>query len=238
MRKTAGVATGLVACFCLFLAPSLAAGPVGVFMQFEVAPSPSVLAGMQEEVGRILDPLGLRFDWRLAAQNRGTELFDRVILLRFEGTCSASPAAHLAPGGRFVVEVGLPAVSWLPAGELGRVFDVSPGHVGIDTIDDPVGQITSSHHWTLIDGQWRRSSAPYRYVWPSELDLMARLAGLRLAARWAGWDKSPFDGTSTSQVAVYEKVSLPKPAGPGSGEAAVCGKMSPWRSTGSRWHMT
>jgi len=118
----------------------------------------------------------------------------------------ANAAAHLVPGGRFVVEVGLPAVSGLPAGELGRVFDVSPGHVGIDTIDDPVGQITSSHHWTLIDGQWRQSSAPYRYVWPSELDLMGRLAGFRLEHRWAGWDKSPFTAASTSQVAVYEKV--------------------------------
>jgi Methyltransferase domain len=116
-------------------------------------------------------------------------------------------AAHLAGGGRFVVEVGLPAVAGLPATELGRVFDVSPGHVGIDTIDDPVAQITSSHHWTLIDGQWRRSSAPYRYVWPSELDLMARIAGFRLEHRWAGWDKSPFTGSSTSQVAVYQKVS-------------------------------
>jgi SAM-dependent methyltransferase len=119
----------------------------------------------------------------------------------------ANAAAHLVPGGRFVVEVGLPAVSGLPAGEPGRVFDVSPGHVGIDTIDDPVGQITSSHHWTLIDGQWRRSSAPYRYVWPSELDLMGRLAGFRLEHRWAGWDKSPFTAASTSQVAVYEKVA-------------------------------
>ena len=117
----------------------------------------------------------------------------------------ANAAAHLAPGGRFVVEVGLPAVSGLPAGELGRVFDVSPGHVGIDTIDDPVGQITSSHHWTLIDGQWRQSSAPFRYVWPSELDLMGRLAGFRLEHRWAGWDKSPFTAASTSQVAVYRK---------------------------------
>ena len=114
-------------------------------------------------------------------------------------------AAHLAHGGRFVVEVGLPAIAGLPATELGRVFDVSPGHVGIDTIDDPVAQITSSHHWTLIDGQWRRSSAPYRYVWPSELDLMARIAGFRLEHRWAGWDKSPFTGSSTSQVAVYQK---------------------------------
>jgi SAM-dependent methyltransferase len=118
----------------------------------------------------------------------------------------ANAAAHLAPAGRFVVEVGLPAVAGLPATELGRVFDVSPGHVGIDTIDDPVAQISSSHHWTLIDGQWHQSSAPYRYVWPSELDLMGRLAGFRLEHRWAGWDKAPFTGTSTSQVAVYQKV--------------------------------
>jgi SAM-dependent methyltransferase len=114
-------------------------------------------------------------------------------------------AAHLGAGGRFVVEVGLPAVSGLAAGELGRVFDISPDHVGIDTIDDPVGQITSSHHWTLIDGQWRRGSAPYRYVWPSELDLMARLAGLRPEHRWAGWDRAPFTAASTSQVAVYRR---------------------------------
>jgi methyltransferase family protein len=119
----------------------------------------------------------------------------------------ANAAAHLAAGGRFVVEVGLPAVAGLPATELGRVFDVSPGHVGIDTVDDPVAQITSSHHWTLIDGQWRRSSAPYRYVWPSELDLMGRLAGFRLEHRWAGWDKAPFTAASTSQVAVYQKVT-------------------------------
>jgi Methyltransferase domain len=116
-------------------------------------------------------------------------------------------AAHLGAGGRFVVEVGLPAVSGLPASELGRVFDISPAHVGIDTIDDPVGQITSSHHWTLIDGQWVRGSAPYRYVWPSELDLMARLAGMRLEQRWAGWDRAPFTGASPSQVAVYRKAT-------------------------------
>jgi SAM-dependent methyltransferase len=116
-------------------------------------------------------------------------------------------AAHLAPGGRFVVEVGVPAALSLSGDEFGRVFDLSDGHVGIDTIDDPVGQVMSSHHWTLIDGQWRQGSAPYRYVWPSELDLMARIAGFRLEHRWAGWDKAPFTGTSTSQVAVYQKAT-------------------------------
>ena len=90
----------------------------------------------------------------------------------------ANAAAHLAPGGRFVVEVEVPSLTGLPSGERGRVFDLSSGHVGIDTHDDPVGQLLSSHHWTLIDGRWVQDSGQYRYVWPSELDLMARLAGL------------------------------------------------------------
>jgi SAM-dependent methyltransferase len=114
-------------------------------------------------------------------------------------------AAHLAPGGRFVVEVEVPSLVGLPSGERGRVFDLSPGHVGVDTHDDPVGQLLSSHHWTLIDGRWVQGSGQYRYVWPSELDLMARLAGLRLEDRWAGWDRSPFTADSVSQVAVYRK---------------------------------
>jgi SAM-dependent methyltransferase len=114
-------------------------------------------------------------------------------------------AAHLAPGGRFVVEVGVPSFADHASAAHGQVFDLSPGHVGIDTHDDPVGQIISSHHWTLIAGRWVRDSAPFRYVWPSELDLMARLAGLRLEHRWSGWDWSPFTAASTKQVAVYRK---------------------------------
>jgi SAM-dependent methyltransferase len=114
-------------------------------------------------------------------------------------------AAHLAPGGRFVVEVEVPSLVGFPPGERGRVFDLSPDHVGIDTHDDPVGQLLSSHHWTLIDGRWVQDCGQYRYVWPSELDLMARLAGLRLEHRWAGWNRSAFTADSASQVAVYRK---------------------------------
>jgi SAM-dependent methyltransferase len=117
----------------------------------------------------------------------------------------ANAAAHLAPGGRFVVEVEVPSIPHLPSAERGRVFDLSPGHVGIDTLDDPVGQLFSSHHWTLLDGRWVQGTGQFRYVWPSELDLMARLAGLRLEHRWAGWDRSPFTADSTSQVAVYQE---------------------------------
>jgi hypothetical protein len=119
----------------------------------------------------------------------------------------ANAAAHLATGGRFAVEVIVPQLRSVPQGERGRVFALSPDHVGIETFDDVAGQIAWSHHWMQVSGRLVRHSAPYRYVWPSELDLMARLAGFRLEYRWAGWDKSPFTSDSVSQVAVYEKVA-------------------------------
>jgi SAM-dependent methyltransferase len=114
-------------------------------------------------------------------------------------------AAHLVPGGRFVVEVGVPQLRRYPVGEPRRVSSIDADHVGIDTLDDLIGQIQSSHHWWTIAGRPLQHSAPYRYVWPSELDLMARVAGLRLEDRWAGWDRSPFTSESDSQVAVYQK---------------------------------
>jgi hypothetical protein len=114
-------------------------------------------------------------------------------------------AAHLEPGGCFVVEVGVPNPPQRPPGDLGRVFTMEDDRVGIDTYDDPVGQILSSHHWIEINGHLVHHSAAFRYVWPSELDLMARVAGLRLAQRWAGWRKESFTADSTNQVAVFEK---------------------------------
>jgi hypothetical protein len=114
-------------------------------------------------------------------------------------------AIHLEPRGCFVVEVVVPQVRLLPPGEAGRVFAMEPDHVGIETFDDLAGQITWCHHWTALDGRLLRHSAPYRYVWPSELDLMARVAGLRRRDRWAGWAKEPFTSASTNVVAVFEK---------------------------------
>jgi len=112
-------------------------------------------------------------------------------------------AAHLAPGGRFVVEVIVPQLRRLPAGEVARVFISEPDHVGIETFDDPVGQIAWSHHWTSVEGRLVHHAAPYRYVWPSELDLMAELAGLRLEERWADWHRRPFTAESQQQVVVF-----------------------------------
>ncbi|NNE12488.1 MAG: class I SAM-dependent methyltransferase [Ilumatobacter sp.] len=112
-------------------------------------------------------------------------------------------AAHLAPGGRFAVEVAVPRVGGTESVERRRVFTMSDEHVGIETFDDPVGQISSSHHWLNADGRLVRRSAPYRYVYPPELDLMAQLAGLELEHRWAGWDRSEFTADSTSHVSVW-----------------------------------
>jgi SAM-dependent methyltransferase len=114
-------------------------------------------------------------------------------------------AAHLEPGGVFVVEVVVPQLRRLPPGELGRVFTLEDDHVGIETFDDVDAQLSWSHHWMQVGDRFVRHTAPYRYVWPAELDLMAQLAGLRLRHRWSGWDRAPFAGDSPSQVAVYEK---------------------------------
>jgi SAM-dependent methyltransferase len=117
----------------------------------------------------------------------------------------ANAAAHLEPGGCFVVEVLVPQLRHVPPGAVGRVFTLDADHVGIETFDDLVGQIARSHHWMEVGGRLVRHSAPYRYVWPSELDLMGRMAGLRLRERWAGWDRAPFTSESVQQVAVFEK---------------------------------
>jgi SAM-dependent methyltransferase len=119
----------------------------------------------------------------------------------------ANAAAHLRRGGCFVVEVVVPQLRRLPPGEAGRVFTLAADHVGIETFDDMVGQVSWSHHWIDVDGRMVRHSAPYRYVWPAELDLMGRLAGFRLRDRWAGWDRAPFTSDSLSQIAVFEKLT-------------------------------
>jgi len=110
----------------------------------------------------------------------------------------ANAAAHLEPGGCFVVEVGVPSTARL------EVFDLSESHVGIDEFE-PATQHLVSHHFNLVDGRWTRLSIPFRSVSPGEFDLMARLAGLELRERWTDWDRSPFTAESTRHVSVWEK---------------------------------
>lgn len=118
--------------------------------------------------------------------------------------CFRNVAAHLEPGGCFVVELIVPDLQWLPPGELTRTFRFSDDHIGIDEFD-VANQRLTSHHWRLRDGRWERFSVPFRYIWPAELDLMAELAGMRLRERWASWKREPFTSDSRKHVSVWEK---------------------------------
>jgi SAM-dependent methyltransferase len=118
--------------------------------------------------------------------------------------CFRNVAAHLEPGGCFVIEVVIPELQRLPPGETVRAFTVTPTHLGFDEIDVAT-QILVSHHYWVVDGRLETFSAPYRYVWPSELDLMARLAGLTLRERWTDWNREPFTRDSRKHVSVWEK---------------------------------
>jgi SAM-dependent methyltransferase len=118
----------------------------------------------------------------------------------------SNAAAHLVPGGRFVVELMVPQLGRAAPPEMARVFRLDSDHVGIETFDDLAGQVAWSHHWMEVDGRLVRHSAPYRYIWPSELLLMAKLTGFELEDRWGGWDRSPFTSESGNQVAVFVKM--------------------------------
>ncbi len=119
--------------------------------------------------------------------------------------CFANAAAHLEAGGRFLIENVVPDLRRLPPGEDARVFSHSPGYVGYDRYVDLVAQQAVSHHFFADGPGVREFRSPFRFVWPSELDLMARLAGMSLRHRWAAWDRSPFTGESASHISVWEK---------------------------------
>ncbi|WP_392545359.1 class I SAM-dependent DNA methyltransferase [Oryzobacter telluris] len=119
--------------------------------------------------------------------------------------CFRNAARHLGPGGRFLVEIGVPSLRRLPPGQTAVPFDVSDGHLGVDTYD-LVGQQGTSHHWTREeDGRFRYGVHHYRYVWPEECDLMAQLAGLEPESRWSTWQGDPFTGDSESHVSVWRR---------------------------------
>ena len=118
--------------------------------------------------------------------------------------CFRNVAAHLAPGGCFVIEVGVPGLRRLPPGETLRAFHLSETRWGIDEYDVATQGLTS-HHLEIVDGSLERLSIPFRYAWPAELDLMAELAGMGLRERWAGWKREPFTSESRMHVSVWEK---------------------------------
>ncbi|GHE50333.1 methyltransferase [Streptomyces cellulosae] len=120
--------------------------------------------------------------------------------------CFRNAARHLRPGGRFVIELGVPPLRFLPPGQVAVPFDVSERHLGFDTVDT-VEQLLVSHHFTRDgeDGRYRRGASRHRYAWPAELDLMARIAGLQLERRVADWDGSPFTQESPKHISVWRK---------------------------------
>jgi hypothetical protein len=118
--------------------------------------------------------------------------------------CFRNVAAHLEVGGSFVIEVGVPDLQRLPFGETVRPFTVTPKNLGFDEYDIAT-QGLISHHYRLEDGQLHAFSVRFRYVWPAELDLMARIAGMRLRERWGDWQGSPFTRESTKHISVWQK---------------------------------
>jgi SAM-dependent methyltransferase len=119
--------------------------------------------------------------------------------------CFRNVATHLEPGGCFVIEVGIPELQRLPPGETFRVFHMNETSWGIDEYD-VANQGLISHHFEAVDGKLERNSVPFRYTWPSELDLMAELAGMSLRERWSGWRREPFTSDSRKHVSVWEKL--------------------------------
>ena len=120
--------------------------------------------------------------------------------------CFRNAAAHLAPGGRFVIETQLPQIQRLPFGETRIAFAADADHFGVDEIDVASQSYTSHHVWLKEDGP-SHVSVPFRYAWPAEMDLMARLAGMELEHRWADWDRAPFDRYSRKHISVWTKTS-------------------------------
>lgn len=121
-------------------------------------------------------------------------------------------ATHLRPGGLFLVEVGLPDLRRLPPGQDTVPFAVEPGtrgsgYVGFDRYDIVTQEFTSNHITVAPDGKGQFRSIPFRFAWPAELDLMARIAGMRVKYRWAGWDRSTLTSESTTHVSVWEKAA-------------------------------
>jgi SAM-dependent methyltransferase len=174
--------------------------------------SPDMVAQLQAKPGT--DDIGVTIGDFASSRVGGT--FKLVYLVRNtimnlttqdeQIACFQNVAAHLEPGGCFLIEVGVPGLQRLPPGETVRAFIMTPTHLGFEEYDVAT-QIAFSHHYWVVDGQLETLSAPFRYVWPSELDLMARLAGMTLRERWSDWTRQPFTSDSRNHVSVWEKTA-------------------------------
>ncbi|HJQ42573.1 MAG TPA: class I SAM-dependent methyltransferase [Jatrophihabitantaceae bacterium] len=127
---------------------------------------------------------------------------------REQVACFRNAAAHLEPGGRFVLEVMVPDLQRLPFGETIRPFELSATRLGFDEYD-VVNQGLVSHYFRIDGERGEHTSIPFRYGWPAEFDLMAELAGMTLLERWADWDRAPFTSTSEKHVSVWQRNPSP-----------------------------
>jgi SAM-dependent methyltransferase len=121
--------------------------------------------------------------------------------------CFENAARHLRPGGRFLIENGVPDLRRLPPGNTAVPFTMSDDYLGVDEYTDRTHRqlFRSRHFYRRRDGSFAEFWVPFRFVWPSELDLMARIAGMTLEHRWSGWDRSPFTDDSTSAISVWQR---------------------------------
>jgi len=126
--------------------------------------------------------------------------------------CFGNSARHLEPGGCFVIEVIVPELQRLPPGETVRAFTVTPRHLGFDEYDIATQGVISHHYW-VDGGELETFSAPFRYVWPSELDLMARLAGMTLRERWSDWNREVLGTPTATSAPVSATSTTPRPPG-------------------------
>jgi SAM-dependent methyltransferase len=113
-------------------------------------------------------------------------------------------ARHLQPGGRFVMELWVPDLRRFSLGAIAIPFDVTPQHLGFDTLDIAT-QRCMSHHYFVRDSHVDYIAGEGRYAWPAELDLMAQIAGMSLLQRWGDWDRSPFTSESPKHISVWER---------------------------------
>ena len=118
--------------------------------------------------------------------------------------CFENAAAHLPSGGRFVIEARVPELQRLPLGQTVLPWRADPRGMSYYVYDTPTQRL-SGQHYHFVDGRFEPSPIEMRYAWPAELDLMARLAGMRLQDRWGGWKREPFTGLSPAHVSVYVK---------------------------------
>src|SRR5205085_1857901 len=120
--------------------------------------------------------------------------------------CFRNVAAHLAPGGCFLIEAFVPDVTRFVGGQTTRAVEVTAESIHLDVSQhDPMTQRVVSHHVLITDGQVRLYPVQLRYAWPAELDLMAQLAGLVLRERWSNWQRAPFTSESGKHISIYER---------------------------------